>query len=161
MLCGAMAWLVAVWPVRRQVRLDAHGTRRLARYLALMLLPLGTFLLLIREGVDPMSTTLVAQGMLALQVLCLRPELWPLGLAGLVQGSLYYWAFLRLVVFPLWPGFLDQWQAGGPWASPLGGVPIGEVLWAGTFAAAWPLLLALASDARLAPVHGQQTGPRR
>jgi hypothetical protein len=158
-LCGGMAWLVAVWPVHRRLRLHAGVGRRLVRCLALILLPLGVSLVLLRWGTDPMSVTLLAQGGLALQVLALRPALWPLGLAGLVQGSLYHWAFLRVVVFPLWPGFLGQWRAGGPWMAPLGGVPLGEVLWAGTFFAAWPLLLALASDARLTRSHRRTVEP--
>ena len=83
-----------------------------------------------------------------LLVLILRRKLWPMALSGALGGTILYCVFVR-ILFWIWPDFMSQWSGHGVWGVIVVGLPLGEIVWACTFGAAWPLFAAYAFDARM------------
>jgi hypothetical protein len=148
-VAGALVWLAAAWPCD-----DLQGPRPLAvKRAAVRLLVWGVAsdVLLLGlwrvAGMDCMSATALAGVPLGGYLLIRRPRLWRLAATGVVCFVPVYVAIVRAHLY-LWPEYVRQWNAEGPWAYLVAGVPAGEIVWAGAFAALWPLAIASAFDVR-------------
>lgn len=89
-------------------------------------------------GVGIMASTMIACGPITLVLLVVRRNLWLLSLAGGVGFSLYYFPTL-LLIFRIWPSFLDQWNSRNLWGASLVGIPADEMVWAFVYGLVWPL----------------------
>ena len=142
---SSTAWLIAAWPFRRRAILDSAGSIHLRRVAIVYAVGWAVFLILWRAGLAVMTAHILATAAVLLFVLILRRRLWPMALRGAVGGVILYAVVLR-TFFWIWPGFVSQWARGGVWGMIVVGLPLGEIVWACVFSAAWPLSAAYAFD---------------
>jgi hypothetical protein len=147
-LCGGAAWFEAVWLFRNRVTAAIESLLFIARYAWLMAVGVSTCLLGMFMGFDSLSSVLLCYSILIFILLVLRFSLWPMAVVAGLQGLIYYWVFMK-IVFWIWPDFLMQWSSKNIWYENLLGVPAGELAWAATYTAVWPLIIAYASDTHL------------
>ncbi|MCX6620163.1 MAG: hypothetical protein NTY38_03625 [Acidobacteria bacterium] len=149
---GAVVWLCAAWPYRRELRvpsrLSAGGlVKRILLWGLLSDLVLAALWL---GGLDPMSATLLAAVPLLAILLARRRHLWAFACAGLACFVPFYFAAVRLQ-FAIFPDYSRQWNSEGPWAAQLLEVPLGEIAWAAAFAVLWPVVIASAFEVKCRP----------
>jgi len=151
---GALGWPLAVWPIHRRLQFEWRGRRVLACYVLCCLWGFGVAVPLALLGLRGLTPALIGIASLAVLLLALRRELWPMAAAGVVCSGLFYTAF-AVAVFALFPGFAGQWNLENLWAVTFLGVPLEEPAWAVAAGAAWPLMMACAFNARLgaAPIE--------
>lgn len=136
---AALAWLLAAWPFRHRLHLSHQGSGSPWRRYALVSAPtVGFYLLLVWVRVDPMSaliiTLLVAGGAL----LILRRDLWPFSLTGFLIFPPVYLLLVKLCYW-IWPESVCQWNLQSFWGQIIGGLPLGELVWALAYGPSWPL----------------------
>jgi len=135
---AALAWLLAAWPFRHRLH-RAQGRESPWRRYALVSSPtVGFYLLLVWVGLDPMTaliiTLLVAGGAL----LFLRPCLWSLSLSGFLIFPPLYLLLVKLCYW-VWPESVCQWNLQSFWGQLIGGLPLGEIVWALAYGPSWPV----------------------
>ena len=120
----------------------------LRRYAWLAFLGMGTFLSLWFAGLSAISASIIAQALISILVLILRPDLWPLAALGCALWMPLYMVNLK-VSYLLWPGFETIWNHQNAWGHTLFGLPTGEILWVASGAAGYPVAIGYIVNARL------------
>jgi hypothetical protein len=143
---GAVVWGVAIWPLRRRIRLQA-GTFDILRRLRRPLLYLILFFILELFGLSWMTSFLATLLLMTVIELAQRPFMWPLALCGALMFVPLYFLYVTLIL-AIWPEALFQWNPAPPWGTRLLGIPAGELAWSLLFGAALPLIGASILDAR-------------
>ena len=85
-----------------------------------------------------MGSMILAQLMVAVLLLLLRPNFWQFSAAGGIGFPLFYCGIVR-AAFWMWPEFVSCWKSTPPWGLLLFGIPLGEIAWAVGFGLFWPL----------------------
>lgn len=149
---GAGAWLAAAWPLRRRLAGAASDGRVLLWGGAAGAASWGLW----RAGAEVMISTLAGTLGLLVVLLARRFRLWPLALTGMAVFTPVYFAVVR-IQFAFWPDYILAWNPAGPWAAPVWGIPLGEIVWGPAFAALWPVVVASALGMELHQPFPQQT----
>ncbi len=145
---GALAWLLAVWPLGRRLRWRPRPLRLIWRFFLWSLLgSLCGMALHLTTALGPMSRALISMSLVGMVLLVLVPRRWPLALAGGLGFTAVYGLLLALVVH-WYPHFLRQWNPAVLAGLRPAGLPMEEMLWALGYGAVWPLLMADALEAR-------------
>ncbi|MBI4873509.1 MAG: hypothetical protein HY822_02625 [Acidobacteria bacterium] len=144
---GAAAWLAAAGPHRRRIVAGSGLDRRVLLWGAVSA---ACGWALWRVGFDCMTSTLAAAGGLLLLLVARRIRLWPLALTGVAVFVPFYVAVVR-IQFAFWPDYVLAWNQAGPWAARIWGIPAGEIAWAVSFAALWPMVVASALNVEVKP----------
>lgn len=146
---GGTAWVLATGITRHRLILNIQAKRLLWRYLICSVSGVSFGVTVILLGLDdPMHGTLVGIAVVAVVLLRLRSELWPLLVAGAFSfGGLY--TVIAGTAFALNPDFLKQWNLEALSGYGLFGVPMEEIVWSLSYGGVWPLVIAYACDARL------------
>lgn len=145
---GVGAWSLAASPDYFSLRtLSWHRRVAVWRLGGCLISGVVGFLGLWLAGFPAMSLYIGCLGTGAVGVLVWRTALWPIAMSGAL-GFALVWFLISTVYFLVWPGSVLQWNASSVWGRPCMGVPLGELAWAATFGAAWPLFTAFVLDAR-------------
>lgn len=146
---GALGALPAVMLFRESLQLEAQpkpGYRRLGVLAALTLL---AFSLLRVWGCSVMAATVLMQLAVWAGLLLLRRDLWRFWVLNSVAVGLLHFVVLK-ALFWVWPDFVSAWSGAAPWGMLVAGVPLGELVWAFSFGALWPVFGGYVFDLRLA-----------
>ncbi len=149
-LTGGLAWLTAATFCRRPITIRIQPRHLFSRYALFAGCGLTTLLLGWRLCSDPMTAALISLVIGVPVLLALRPAFWRLAAAGALGFSVIYLLLARFW-FVLAPEFIQQWTPDSRWSRPVGGFPLGELAWAVSFGACWPLLMAFLFQAKLVP----------
>lgn len=143
---GVSAWAI----VDRGGRLDlACGPIRAAaitrRYLLVATPFMTIFLSLFWAGLGSMHAALMAANIVGASLLWRKPTLWRTAVDGAIGFGILYCCFLgaALVVDPK---ILSYWMAVNRGHSTAFGLPAGEMAWAITWGASWPLVFLFAVE---------------
>ena len=144
-VAGALAWLLAGWPLRRRIRSTPRWRTAIKRYA--MLGALGGSVIIGWEIADrhSMMGFTVSSLLVLTTVLVLRRQLWVFA----ISGALLYPAVHILVVriqFWIWPDYVLFWNTGGLLGRTIAGVPLFEFAWSVVFGAVWPVIVAFVTD---------------
>jgi hypothetical protein len=145
---GAMAWYLVALVWRRRLRLQLHWPAVLRRYLMAAIGCDLTYLVLVWDGVDPMTGLFLTCGPVAVALWWLRRENWPLALTGMIPFPLV-WLLVVALTVSLFPEYLFKWNLAGQWGRPVLGVPAGEIVWAFVFGVFWPLFVGVIFDVEI------------
>ncbi len=148
-IAAMLAWLCASTPWRRRMPAQ-YGARSAARrFVMITLLGLAP-LVIARHWLQPGMLNLCLLSAPLVAVLVWRAwRAWRLAFAGALLFPPVYLALVALHLH-LWPGYTDYWNPDGMWSGvTLMRIPIGEYLWAYTYGAGWPLLVAYVLDIRV------------
>ena len=148
---GALAWPIAMLPIRNRIVLDFHITRVLRRYIVTTLSGLCLLVLCRTCGLDIMTSANLSMAILGILLLLQRVELWPIPITGAIGFGILY-ALLIGCIFAIWPDFLLQWNTVNLWGIRIVGVPLGEITWSLGYGAVWPLMMAYMFDVKVAPL---------
>ena len=155
---GATGCLAAVWLYRRKLTVAGRPLPCAGRILAVGIPAQCAFFVLYSVWRSGMGSMILAQLMVAVLLLLLRPNFWQFSAAGGIGFSLIYCGILR-AVFWICPGFASGWRSTPPWGLPLFGIPLGEVAWAVSFGLCWTLFAAFVCDLRLERACPSRGGP--
>ena len=166
---AALVWYLVLLRFPELVEMRPGSTATVATTLASAAATCALFGAAWRSGADPLTSALVASAVMTLAFLAGGRVSPAVALWGATSFSVTY-TLVVAAAFAVVPGFVAQWSSAGPWAVRLGGVPIGEVAWAGAFGAFWPCFLLHALRARSAagtpglgsptPAHDEIVGAR-
>lgn len=149
---AAWAWyLVAVRYGRRLEAAAGLGTA-FRRSLVPGALVFGAYLAAWAVGIDAM-TSLLLTCVGGIVVLAGRhPDQRGMALWGALSLAVV-WSLLVAATYAFFPEFQHDWNLHGPWGRRIGGVPLGEVVWAAIYGAFWPLFFGHVFAVRLRPVE--------
>jgi hypothetical protein len=148
---GALAWGFAALGRPRLPRLLPLTTRFARRAGAVGMLGLLGFLALWIAGLSAIWSLLVVQAGLAVAMVMREPSLLLPSIKSAVILTLYYLAMLAGMVLFFGEAVAALWTMESWFGFGLFGVPIEEILWATSFAAAWaPMLIWAAGPDRRA-----------
>lgn len=148
---GGIVWLLAVWPQRERPQLRLRTRLVLMRLLACALPSMLFYFALWCGGLSVMTSAVLTMVMLAIVLLWLRPRFLAIALMGTMGFSFFYILFARTALAICPPGHWNVEKLWGYWVLR---VPLGEIVWAAAYGFVWPLLMAYAFNAELAPVPG-------
>jgi len=148
---GALAWPIAVLPIKNRIVLDFQTTRVLKRYITTTFSGLCLLVLCRTCDLDIMSSANLSMAILGILLLLRRVELWPIPVTGAIGFGILY-TLLIGCIFAIWPDFILQWNTVTLWSIRLFSVPLGEIIWSLGYGAVWPLLMAYLLDAKVAPL---------
>jgi len=156
---GAVVWLCASWrwSDRLSVRTSAVGV--LPTYVAVSALGLAIALAGVGMGLDPMTSVIASFGIGLIACLRGRPGWWRLAAAGCGGFTVLYVVLVKATLTAM-PAFLAQWTPSGRWGLTVLGVPAGEIAWASSFGAFWPVFLARTFGVRLRQRAADVVGPQ-
>jgi hypothetical protein len=137
---AAMAWFALT--LFQRMQLEAHFAWRpfLLRYHLVAGLSVGCFLASYAAGLEGMTSLLVACFVVTAFLFAVLKEMRGLALEGAVRFAVLYLVVVK-IYFLLWPGFVSQWNPAAPWGILIGGIPLGEIVWASLFGAYWTLFM--------------------
>jgi len=148
---GTLAWFWAVvLGAKRWQARPVLGARFACIYGAAWLAGVPASEIARRWLFQPADVMYVHVGMLlffCVLLLWRRPDAWPLAVCGGLLNGLSYLTFL-LIYFPMFPGYLDNWNPQGQLGWEVLGVPCFEIAWPASFGACWPVFLVYSLDIR-------------
>jgi len=147
---GAWVWILAVFFLRKRLVLRIHLPQVLARYAVIMACGLSCWGIAWKLIHDPMLAVWVSFVVGTLVHLLLRPALWRLTLSGGLGFLGVYALGMKIWLWSL-PSFAASWPATVRWNTLFLGIPYGEHIWALTYGACWPLVLAFLFRAEWLP----------
>lgn len=148
---GALAWPIAMLPIKNRIALDFHTTRFLRRYIVTTLSGLCLLVLCRTCGMDIMTSANLSMATLGILLLLRRIELWPIPITGAIGFGILY-TLLIGCIFAIWPDFILQWNTVNLWGISIFGIPLEEITWSLSYGAVWPLMMAYVFDAKVAPL---------
>jgi len=151
---GGWVWILAVFFLRKRIVLRIHLLQVLARYALIMGCGLSCWGLAWKWLHDPMLAVWVSFVAGTLVHLLLRPSLWRLAVSGGLGFGLIYGLGMKVWLWSL-PSFAASWPATTRWNHFFLGIPCGELIWAVTYGACWPLALAFLFRAEWIPSVSQ------
>ena len=147
---GVIVWWAAILPIARRLLVELRLAPFLKRYLAIISAVIVVFLALVAAGVDAMTALLVIQLVIALAFAVLVPDYRAMQLSGLILFPAFYAAYFAVLVVLTSGAVYATWQTGALLAVDIFGLPIGEALYALTFAASYPTIVASSAGVRVA-----------
>jgi len=153
---GAAAWFFATRAGHFEPNPAAGGRIGMRRLALLMLAALPVWTALAVAWSNWSDALLVTVLTVGLALLARRPDQLAAALTGGIGTALWFGVQLRLwnLIWPELPG----WWSPGTWTStPVLGVPIGDLAYAGVIGAVHPLALATLLDGRFVRRRGAQT----
>ncbi|HLG06782.1 MAG TPA: hypothetical protein VI383_11610 [Gemmatimonadales bacterium] len=144
---GALAWYGVALVTGSRLRVFGTRGESIRRFVILSSVCLAPFLVGIWLGLDAMSAWLVTCAITVPLLWLRRPWMLRLTAIGVPAFTLMWYAAARL---PLWlfPEAARGWSTEVPWGSQVAGVPVGELVYAVSFGALWPLFTATVCDTR-------------
>ena len=149
---GAIVWLLATWPLRNYIGLKLQPRLIIRRYLIVFLIGLSVSAISLLAGFGVMISTIFGILSVGIFILCLRKNLWPIQLIGMISFVIFYLIIIK-VAFIIFPEILQQWTASNLWGPDVWGIPLDEIAWAAGMGAIWPLIIAYLFDVRMVPYY--------
>ena len=143
-----MAWLEAVWFVRRRMRLQINASVLFQRCLACHVFGIVVGGLLYLTGIGAMNSVLLTMATLGILLLCIRREFWPMAVSGALVSTVLYTLVLKAAL-TIWPPLITAWTEVNLWGLGFWGMPLEEIVWAFLYCPVWGLSTAYMFDARL------------
>jgi len=144
---GGLVWLlVAVWTPGILLSIDAATVAK--RWLAVTAAFTLLLVIIARAGVPVMHAGVAGAAVILGTILWRRPAYWLLAVRGTIAFTILYGA----VVFGslhMWPGTLSQWNTRALSGIVFLGAPVEEMVWALTYGAVYPVVMAFFLDARI------------
>jgi hypothetical protein len=148
---STLGWLLSMVIVEKHSHLVLPRIINCRRYLLFIGVGCAAVLVLLFLGVDVMTAHIAANCLIVILLIVRFPKYWILFLSGSLLLTIVVVLEQKLWFF-LWPEFLKSWNAETFWGRPLGGVPLGEVVFHLTFAVASPLGVSFCREASLVPL---------
>lgn len=137
-IVAAMAWFAVALVLGNRIVYTFRAEVWMKRFISLAGASVALFLLLCQIGWSGMTALVVTCLSVGSTTLWWRRDLWPLALAGTLIFPLLYLLMVK-IDFWIWPRFVEQWNAVGPWGRGYWGIPLGEIAWSVVFGLYWPL----------------------
>jgi hypothetical protein len=152
---GSLIWLASVWRYQAIINLDIKVGFFSKRLVALCFTGGLLFGVMWAAGVGAMTASILTHFILAVIILILQKELLTIS----IMGALVYTPFYCVLLYTaslIVPDFFSIWSGYNQWGPRVGGLPLEDIVWAGSLAASFPLVMAYTSHARLAnPLNTQ------
>jgi hypothetical protein len=145
---GSAPWALVGTILGNRLTTKLNWPTFIRRYTWLAILGIGAFITLLLMGWQAISASVISQVLIAIIVLVLRRDLWPLAVIGYVTWTSLYLINLK-VSYWLWPDFQTIWNHQNLWGSTIFGIPVGEILWASSYAFGYPFAIGYIVDAQL------------
>lgn len=146
---GVLVWFLAVAPVCDRIRPHFDRIRMLRSFLACTLIGFAVASLFWSAGMSIWGATVVGCAAVSGLVLRRQRELWAVAIKGAFRFAVLY-TLLLMGAFAVWPHFLEQWNGATLSGIVMMGVPLEEVVWAGSYGSAWAVMMAHAFGFRSA-----------
>lgn len=153
---GAAAWFFATRAGHFEPNPAAGGRTRVRRLALLVLAALPVWAALAVAWLSWSDALLVTVLAVGLTLLARRPDQLAAALAGGIGTAVWFGLQLRLWIL-IWPELPGWWLPGAWTSTPVLGVPIGDLAYAGVIGAVHPLALAALLDGRFVRRPGART----
>jgi hypothetical protein len=146
-MVAVMSWFVFALLFSRRITIPERPKILWPRYRIIAGVSVLIFLFCYWVGLKSMTSLVLTCAIVACLVIMIKRELWPLALGGGIGFGVIYLVMVRIYFF-IWPDFVLQWNAQAFWGCPVGGIPMGEIVWALAFGVYWPLFMMYVLDIR-------------
>lgn len=154
---GSVVYLMAIWPYRRaEPALIRFTAGFVVRFGLLSVVGIGAFFIAMWAGAGVLVANLIANGILVLVLVLLRPRLLELGLRAAAFYTPYYFLYLSFSAVVL-PNYMTAWDGPDLLGPRIFSIPVDEILWVVSFALVFPVCFAFNFD--LFPPDGEKTKP--